>query len=174
MNKCGCNIVTSLTIIMNNFQDSKVSTCEEVVGRTKDIDVPPSQLSGGDPEEEGDEETPYSFGKRNRESLIDSIRRKLMSNDDECNSKCLSLPVKSARPMLDEILDYEQILLMNPCLYGQKKSQSLPAFMRSKECKTKQEEPGKGSASNRWPNRYYQVSGKLPFCNCLLLGAFDT
>jgi len=147
-------------------KDGKESTSEEVVGRTKDIGAPHKSLpetqlrNGGDPEEESDEETPYSFPKRKRDSLIDSIRRKLMSDDDECDSKHFSLPNRPTRPMLDEILDYEQILMMNPYSYGQSKSQSLPTVMRSKECKTKQEEHDKGPASKKWTDRFYKVSDK--------------
>ena len=69
----------------------------------------------------------FTLPKRNRDSLIDSIRRKLMPGNNEEMLRGATLPQNFGSSMSD----YEAIMIMNPSLLG---SQSLPPdFRRTKD-----------------------------------------
>ena len=78
-----------------------------------------------------DEEPYFLKHKRTRDSLIDSIRRKLGCQDRErTSSKASTLPSNFRSPMNRQLLDFEQILMMNPSTLSPKNGFSLPSFNR--------------------------------------------
>ena len=76
--------------------------------------------------------------KRKRDSLIDSIRRKLMAPEEEedFTMKTATLPPKLPKQMAK---DFESLILLNPLSYGTSKAQTLPKFGRKKAAKCTKE-----------------------------------
>ena len=79
--------------------------------------------------------------KRKRDSLIDSIRRKLMApeEDENFSLKTATLPPKLPKQIAG---DFESLIILNPHLYGTSKGQSLPNFYRQKAVKGTRESNG--------------------------------
>ena len=102
----------------------------------KDVHQPPSEtkleIEDGPKESSTSLQEPAGYfmsHKRNRDSLIDSIRRKLLPGNNEEVLKVGTLPTNFGRSM--KMSDYEHIMLMNPSVMC---SQSLPlAFRRKKD-----------------------------------------